>query len=664
VERLLLGEELRAFASQHKKRSIKYMALLSTKTGLPSFSAQDASIVNYFTDPGFERGTNAQIPAGWVQYNDGAVAIPVDGTGGSANANVTLVVTDSSPIRGTKSALFTKLAGNQQGTGFSFPFTISNVDKGVTAGVDFEMVTSAAYASGDAVFYIYDVTNSILITPRAVALPKLDNFGRFFTDYGLQTGTSYRFILHIATTNASAWTITLDTMVNSTTRTAVPGAIVGKTRDVTVSGTWVTNTTYAAKETQTGQWAQYDIKVSLTGAPTATSLIITMPAGRTIDTALLANSVFTAGNGLPGQKVTIIDTGTATYDGMAGLVSATTIQITYLDASAIYQGVTQAAPMTFANGDSITISFRVPIVEFSGSESYSSGSITQWASDDGTSDVLGPQGSLVPNVGFGTGTTTRVLSFSIPQDLRQFVRVEYNRSGNGWGAASDLYPFSAGNNAGTTNFYGIRGEWTSATNFQVSFGNQGTRVNSSAVSNGTDSWATEFSGGSRFRVGLSIGGVFVGVNLAQGNFPGFYQAGFAPGLTTGATIGAGYVGERISTSPSNVTLTTANVVYNAATLSLTAGVWMVFGKVSFGTAGTTQVQCIAGISETSATLANTHIVIDNSTGIANARHLHPAPYYVNTNASKTMYLLARSDFTGTAPSTDGVSTLFYAVRIA
>lgn len=202
------------------------MALLSTKTGLPSFSAVDASIVNYFTDPGFERGTDGTLPSGWLQYNDGAVAVPVNGTGGSANASVTLLTTTAGAIRGTKSALLTKGPGNQQGTGYSYDFTISNVDKGVTAGVDFELLTSANYVSGDMVFYIYDVTNSILITPRAVALPKLDNFGRFFTDYGLQTGTSYRFILHIATTNANAWTITLDTMINSTTRTAVPGATV------------------------------------------------------------------------------------------------------------------------------------------------------------------------------------------------------------------------------------------------------------------------------------------------------------------------------------------------------------------------------------------------------------------------------------------------------
>lgn len=198
------------------------MALLSTKTGLPSFSAQDNAIVNYFTDGGFERGSNGLIPSGWSQYNDGAVAVPVDGTGGSAVAQVTMLVTNASPIRGTLSAVISKDAANRQGVGYSFPFTISNADKGITAGVNFELVTSANYVSGDMVFYIYDVTNSVLITPRSVSLPKLDNYGKFFSDYGLTAGTSYRFILHIATTSALAYTVTLDTMVNTTTRVAVP----------------------------------------------------------------------------------------------------------------------------------------------------------------------------------------------------------------------------------------------------------------------------------------------------------------------------------------------------------------------------------------------------------------------------------------------------------
>lgn len=491
------------------------MANLSTKTGLPSFSAVDASIVNYFSDPGFERGTDGTLPSGWLQYNDGAVAVPVNGTGGSANASVTFLTTTAGAIRGTKSALLTKGPGNQQGTGYSYDFTISSVDKGVTAGVDFELVTSSNYASGDVVFYIYDVTNSVLITPRAVSLPALPNYGKFFSDYGLQTGTQYRFILHIATTNASAWTMMLDTMTNSTTRNSVPGApVTGWKTDLvfpvpTGLGTGsVTNTARYYQSASTMVLKLRSLKDG-SGGSGGSSVIYSMPAGYTIDTA-----------NLPNNLLGVADFTGTNYGNVvqARAASSTTFTLVKAGTASNFTGVDFTA-----NGE-LNFQLIIPIVEWSGAGTNGPASVTQWASDDGTSDVLGPQGSLVPNVAYSTGTTTRVFSFSVPQDLRQFVRVEYNRSGNGWGAASDLYPFSGGNNAGTTNFYGVRGEWISSTSYQVSFGNQGTRVNSSAASNGTDSWATEFSGGSRFRVGLSIGGVFIGINLVNATQSGFARA--------------------------------------------------------------------------------------------------------------------------------------------
>jgi hypothetical protein len=67
---------------------------------------------------------------------------------------------------------------------------------------------------------------------------------------------------------------------------------------------------------------------------------------------------------------------------------------------------------------------------------------------------------------------------------------------------------------------------------------------------------------------------------------------------------------------------------------------------------------------TSATLNNAQIGIDNSSGIAAARHVQAAPLYLNISTTTTVYMHARSEFTGTAPATDAASSLFYAVRIA
>jgi hypothetical protein len=492
------------------------VALLSTKTGLPSFAPDDTSIVNYFADGGFERGTVGVIPDGYVQYNDGATATPVDGTGGAANANVTLLVTSSSPIRGTKSAILSKAANNNQGTGYSYDFTISNVDKGVTSNVEIDLVTSAAYASGDVVFYIYDVTNSALITPRATALPKLDNYGKFFTDYGLRTGTQYRFILHIATTNASAWTITLDTMVNSTTRTAVPGGLAiytGRDTSLTTAGFgtiaspivdyWTVGSILKAK----GRFT--------TGTVSGTTAAITLRNSNIADLGTATQVV--------GKWWRNTATGAARKTGPLIIGNGgTAVNFSNDDAT---QAQDPATPLAGSNvlgtGEVCFFEYEVPVTAFGTSATVGPASVTQWASDDGSSDVLGPQGSLVPNVAFSTGATNRDFAFSIPQDLRQLVRCELNYRGFGWSSAADIFPFSSGNNAVSGNSYGVQAYWISSSTFRVTFGNQGTNVAVSNVSNGGSSWATEFAAGTRFRVGLSIGGVFIGINFANSSQGGF-----------------------------------------------------------------------------------------------------------------------------------------------
>jgi hypothetical protein len=637
------------------------VGLLSQKTGLPSFAPDDTSIVNYFADGGFERGTDGQLPSGWLQYNDGATATPVDGTGGSAVAQVTMLITTSSPIRGTKSAVISKDAANRQGVGYSYDFTISNVDKGVTAGVEMDLLTSANYASGDVVFYIYDVTNSTLITPRATALPKLDNYGKFFTDYGLQTGTTYRFILHIATTNASAWTITFDTMVNSTTRTAVPGGLAiytGRDTSLTTAGFgtiaspivdyWTVGSILKAK----GRFT--------TGTVSGTTAAITLRNSYVADLGTATQVV--------GKWWRNTATGAARKTGPLIIGNGgTAVNFSNDDATQAQDpGTPLAGSNVLGTGEVCFFEYEVPVTAFGTSATVGPASVTQWASDDGTSDVLGPQGSLVPNVAFGTGATNRDFAFSIPQDFRQFVRCELNYRGFGWSSAADIFPFSSGNNAVSGNSYGVQAYWISSSTFRVTFGNQGTNVAVSNVSNGGSSWATEFSNGTRFRVGLSIGGVFIGINLAQGNLPGFYQAGFAPGLTTGAAIGAGYVGQLISATLSNVSLAASGGQYNGGTLSLTPGVWIIEGKISAGSWGTTQSYLAVSIASQSEGVNNHEptLVRDTSTQTGIGHYIAASPRVVNISANTDFYIVVQSGGTGANPSTVAASSQFYAVRIA
>lgn len=135
----------------------------------------------------------------------------------------------------------------------------------------------------------------------------------------------------------------------------------------TPTGAWSTNTTYTAFESRIGKFAYYDILIALAGAPTSATLTVNLPSGRTIDTAAITKSSTNYGEldmfgctavsaGIARQCKVVYNSTTAV--SLYGLSTSTFTGTQYLN----YAPITQAAPGTFANGDYIRFSFRVPIV--------------------------------------------------------------------------------------------------------------------------------------------------------------------------------------------------------------------------------------------------------------------------------------------------------------
>lgn len=165
--------------------------------------------INHIDNPDFENDAS-----GYAAYADAAATTPVDGTGGSPN--VTITRSTSSPLRGDANGLITKDAANRQGEGVSYDFSIDSADqaKPLVVSFDYEDGGSFAYNAGtaaspsDIMIYLYDVTNAVLIHP---ILSGLDGSGRFVSNFLTAVdSTSYRLIFHVATTNASAWTLKID----------------------------------------------------------------------------------------------------------------------------------------------------------------------------------------------------------------------------------------------------------------------------------------------------------------------------------------------------------------------------------------------------------------------------------------------------------------------
>jgi len=160
--------------------------------------------INYIDNFDFE--SNA---AGWARYADAAGAAPVDGTGGTAD--ITFDRSTVSPLLGLASGLMGKDAVNRQGQGISYDFTIDPAYQTQVLSINFNYTVSTSYADGDCRCYIYDVTNSVLIEPSQRDI--LANSGNaqyigFFQ--AAANSTSYRLIVHIASTNASAYDFKLD----------------------------------------------------------------------------------------------------------------------------------------------------------------------------------------------------------------------------------------------------------------------------------------------------------------------------------------------------------------------------------------------------------------------------------------------------------------------
>jgi hypothetical protein len=145
---------------------------------------------------------------------------------------------------------------------------------------------------------------------------------------------------------------------------------VGAWRSFTPTGSWTTNTTYTGKYRQVGESLEIIYDWATTGAPTATSLILNLPSGFTIDSTkypvLTTETTLDATGGVE-------DSGAAFYDLKAFYVSATSIQPVAKGTTGTYLStqnpVTQAVPFTWGASDSGDLYVKVPVTQFSGSSS-------------------------------------------------------------------------------------------------------------------------------------------------------------------------------------------------------------------------------------------------------------------------------------------------------
>ncbi len=155
----------------------------------------------------------------WAAYADAAAATPVDMTGGSPNTTITRTTTAGEILAGAASFKITKSSGaSRQGEGVSVAFTIPPAYQGKSCTVEIPYrVTSGSVTSGDFLAFIYDSTNSVLLTPSSNAI--VGTTGTLTCSFtssvsaGTPASQSYRLGIHIATTTDSAVAISFDDVI-------------------------------------------------------------------------------------------------------------------------------------------------------------------------------------------------------------------------------------------------------------------------------------------------------------------------------------------------------------------------------------------------------------------------------------------------------------------
>lgn len=339
---------------------------------------------------------------GFTAYADAAASIPVDMTGGSPNADLTFAASASSPLTGTSSILFTHTANNRQGSGWSATISLDVSDRGKVLAFSMNYaIASGTYASGDLVFYAYDVTNSVLIqsTPYSILNHSLGS-DRFFAELQTSSSTaSIRIGFHVATSTATAYTMKMDDMVFG------PQAkLYGS-----VATDWISYTpTFVGAGSPTityGRWRRVGTDVELdvkmvAGTPTAVPLSMSLPNS-------ITPNPFNTGVRSVGWLVK----GAATeYSLFPTLINTATGNLVYFGGAAAHSSAKN--PLTITNGDAVlspgdtvVITARFPITGWSTSQVLSDSADTRVVAACITGDPASASSGnpiIVPTVSFDT----------------------------------------------------------------------------------------------------------------------------------------------------------------------------------------------------------------------------------------------------------------------
>ena len=239
----------------------------------------------------------------WVAYADAAATMPVDMTGGSPNT--TIARSTSTPLNGAAHALMTITTGaSRQGEGVSCVVNIPPAYRGRTLQLSFPFQTTGTLVEDDFRLFVYDITNSVVITPFTSG-KILGSSGTAQCSFHASTNTaSVRVGIHIARTSTGAATILFDdvSLSSRTTPVGLAGSdwnafemIIGATTTPPTKGTIVIDDARWRRVGDT-MHIMWNYQQTTGGSAGSGTYLFPIPNGLSVDTAKLTPTTTVEGS--------------------------------------------------------------------------------------------------------------------------------------------------------------------------------------------------------------------------------------------------------------------------------------------------------------------------------------------------------------------------------
>jgi len=534
-------------------------------------SAAGSGETNYVTNPSGVEDNAAATPAGWATSD--AAKITVTTTKTAAELPRENITKSGIKILSVASAVSTS-------AGAYWNFTLDDVDSaGRIMKIKWDQKLVGAYTAGHLEVVITDQNATfssrvVLATPFTTAIPASD--GTFQTYFLAPSSQACSLVIRATADMADNVGLVISDVVVGPNVQVQGSAITDW-----VSSTWTSsydgaNVATTSKQRVVGDSLQVQTATTITTASgmASTTYVLTPPSGVVIDT-----SKFNASGNLIGNAWYLDSSATPGIlpAGIVRATSSTAVRVYIIDSpnTAIHEGYAAGTdtnhPVAEGDGDVIIANFTIPVVGLSSNVTLANRALEVYIADDGVGDVFGPNGALVPNQAIGTQVQR---TFTLPANTQQsdFTVLEYRSTSGNWQLAADILPFVQ---QGAKN-YGVRGYWSSATDYTVTFGAGGLIAdNATYANNGSNPWSTAYTAGDRFRLRRVSGGASVGYPVSSANIVG---------RTDGVAPASGMVGEKVAFTSRSISAVTTGITGDATPIvTLGPGSWELFPAVDCST---------------------------------------------------------------------------------